>query len=94
MTEPIERAPDVRVQWLEAFLATDKFGSMTDAAKALDVSQSTVSRDLGKLEDALGRLLTTRDVPFALTPEGLAFQPIAQKMIDELEAFKATGFGF
>ena len=83
--------PDISSRWLEAFLVTERLGSMTAAAEALGVSQSTVSRDLTKLESALCRPLTTGDVPFCLNGQGLAFKPIAEKILDELEAFRKTG---
>ena len=85
------RPPDIKTRWLEAFLVTEELRSMTAAAEALGVSQSTVSRDVTNLESALCRPLTTGDVPFSLNAQGLAFKPIAEMILGELEAFRKTG---
>lgn len=61
----------MRTEELRSFCALGEHGSFTDAAKALGVDKSKVSRDVSALEETLGLLLvvrTTRSV--RLTPEG------------------------
>jgi DNA-binding transcriptional LysR family regulator len=65
-------------------------GSLSGAARQLGTSPMSVSRRLAALEHDLGvRLLhrTTRSV--ALTPEGEAFLPYAQTMLEAEEAARA-----
>jgi DNA-binding transcriptional LysR family regulator len=72
-------------------LTIARTGSLAGAARQLDLAPMAVSRRLASLENELGvRLLhrTTRSV--ALTPEGEAFLPYAQSMLEAEEAARAT----
>ena len=56
---------------LRLFLAVTRSGSISGAAKQLDVQHSTVSRRMRKLEEKLGaRLLERKKSGFELTPAG------------------------
>ncbi|MBO1076944.1 LysR family transcriptional regulator [Roseomonas marmotae] len=71
---------------LRGFVAVAEFGSFHEAATAIALSQSALSRRVQKLEDALGVTLlerTTRRV--VLTVAGREFLPRARRLIDELE---------
>jgi DNA-binding transcriptional LysR family regulator len=59
------------LNWLEAFRAIARTGSVKTAAASLDLSVSTVSHHLGCLEQALGvALIDHGRRPMALTPAG------------------------
>jgi DNA-binding transcriptional LysR family regulator len=71
---------------LQAFARIAELGSFHQAAEALHLSQSALSRRISKLEQGLGvRLLdrTTRKV--RLTAVGRDFLPQARRLIEELE---------
>lgn len=71
---------------LQAFARIAELGSFHQAAAALHLSQSALSRRISKLEQGLGvRLLdrTTRKV--RLTAVGRDFLPQARRLIEELE---------
>jgi DNA-binding transcriptional LysR family regulator len=75
---------DVRV-----FLAVASTGSLSAAARQLDVLPMQVSRRLAALEEELGARLfhrTTRSI--SLTPEGELFLPYANTMIDAEDSAK------
>lgn len=70
---------------LQAFVRIAELGSFHQAAEALHLSQSALSRRISKLEEGLGvRLLdrTTRKV--RLTAVGRDFLPQARRLIEEL----------
>lgn len=70
-------------QWddLRVFLAVTRAGSMSGAAKSIGVNQSTVSRRLSALEEALGvRLLERLPQGVVLTQEGRALLKSAQEI--------------
>jgi DNA-binding transcriptional LysR family regulator len=62
----------VSLDWslLCTFEAVARLGSVTAAAKALGVSQSTVSRHLDRLEAEARSPLVTRERPVRLTERG------------------------
>ena len=71
---------------LRGFVAVAELGSFHEAATAIALSQSALSRRVQKLEEALGVTLlerTTRRV--GLTIAGREFLPRARRLIDELE---------
>ncbi len=60
--------------WLTAFEAVARLGSVTRAARELDLTQSAVSRQVMKLEARIGtRLFIRRHRRLALTPAGRAY---------------------
>lgn len=75
--------PDLQLDWLRSFVATVDAGSLSNAAGAVHRSQSAVSMQLKKLEDATGRRLLERGPHrLALTPEGQTLLGYARRMLD------------
>lgn len=71
------------MQWdlLRTFEAVARLGSLTKAAKSMGVSQSTVSRQLSKLEAHAGGPLYLRETPLRLTDKGKAVLACVQPMV-------------
>jgi uncharacterized protein (TIGR00369 family) len=64
-------------------------GSLTEAAKALRVNQSTVFRKLGQIETRLGaRLFKRNRSGMALTPRGTDMVRLAARMAEDVAAFE------
>ena len=62
------------IQQLQYLITTAKYGSITQAADALFVSQSSVSKAIKALEEELGTELILRNYAgICFTPEGLSF---------------------
>lgn len=80
------------MQWdlLRTFATVARLGSLTAAAKALGVSQSTVSRQLGKLEEDAGSPLFLRETPVRLTERGDVLLMAVQPMVDAALAARAA----
>jgi DNA-binding transcriptional LysR family regulator len=73
---------ELELRHLRVFVAVVETGAHTRAAKALGLSQSTVSETLSSLERALGAALfrkTSKGSP--LTPSGAALLPYARQML-------------
>lgn len=64
----MRRLPSLKA--LQVFKLTAELGSMTKAAEKLSVSQSSISRFIGLLEDELGTELFIRRDGLSLTPAG------------------------
>ncbi len=74
---------------LEIFLSTVDRGSISAAAKQLDVSPSAISQQITNLEAAVGAQLIDRATrPVALTSAGLIFHRRAQAIISEAHLAK------
>ena len=71
-------------QWdlFRTFEAVARLGTLTAAAKALGVSQSTVSRHLAALEEDAGSPLLLRQSPSKLTERGEALLAAIAPMVD------------
>ncbi len=68
---------------LRYFLAVANEGSITGAAKALNVTQPTLSRQIKDLEEELGKPLFLRTFPrITLTPEGLVLRKRAEEILE------------
>lgn len=80
------------MQWdlLRTFESVARLGSLTAAANALGVSQSTVSRQLSKLEELAGSPLLLRETPVRLTEKGEALQAAVRPMVDAALAVQST----
>ena len=78
-------APDWENQ--RAFLAVLRHGSLSAAARALDVAQPTVRHRLAALERSVGTALFTR------SPSGLAPTEAARQLGPHVEAMAAAAFG-
>jgi LysR family carnitine catabolism transcriptional activator len=71
---------------LKWFIATAQAGHITSASEILGISQPTLTRALAKFESELGVLLFNRTTRrLNLTPEGLRFLPVAQRLIHQME---------
>ncbi|MEM7566932.1 MAG: LysR family transcriptional regulator [Pseudomonadota bacterium] len=71
-----------RLALLATFVRIAERGSLSAAARDLDTSQPSVSRQLAALEDLLGRRLATRTThSLALTPDGTALLADARRML-------------
>ena len=85
-----------RVHWddLRYFLSIARSGSLTDAARELAVSYSTVSRRLNALEEALGvRLFERLATGFELTPAGTDMLGSAERMEAEFSELSRRVLG-
>ncbi len=71
---------------LRSFVAVAESGTFTGAARALGLRQSTVSQQIRRLEDAVGRRLLDRDTHrVAITVEGEAILDHARRVLDSHE---------
>jgi DNA-binding transcriptional LysR family regulator len=67
---------------LRTFEAVARLGSLTLAAKALGLSQSSVSRHMSRLEQVAGSPLLMRETPVRLTLRGQALLDAVRPMVD------------
>ena len=77
---------------IEAFLAIARFGSLSEAARQINISQPALGKRLISLEDELGRKLVDRKRGVRqakLTESGHAFVPFAEKFIDTIDNMKS-----
>jgi len=83
-------------EWDDAryFLAVHRTGSLTAAGRQLGVNQSTVSRRMRSLEEALGtRLFVQTQDGYFLSPAGERLLPRAARMEDEALALEREATG-
>lgn len=74
---------DLQIDWLKCFVAVVDAGSLSRATGEVHRSQSAVSMQLKKLEEALGRRLLDRGAhKFQLTPDGQTLLGYARRMLD------------
>lgn len=73
----------MRIEQLQAFLAITETGNFGQAAKQFGVTQSTISRQVQGLEQALGVALFHRSHQAKLTVAGERFLPRARKICQE-----------
>lgn len=74
---------DLQLDWLKCFVAVVDTGSLSSAAGEVFRSQSAVSMQLKKLEDAVGHHLLERSSrKLQLTPEGQTLLGYARRMLD------------
>ena len=79
----MSQSPDLQLDWLRAFVAVADTGSLTAAAKQVYRSQSAVSMQLKKLEDAVGQSLMLRGPRhMLLTTAGSELLSYARRMLD------------
>ena len=80
---------------LNAFMHIAQTGNISQSAKALNMSQPTLSRHIAQLEQALGQSLINREHrPMTLTPAGAFFYQHAQKSVNELNELIALTQNF
>jgi DNA-binding transcriptional LysR family regulator len=76
----------LKLESAAAFVAIADAGSISDAARRLQVSKSVVSERLAELERALGtRLINRTTRSLALTDDGTAFYARARRILQEVE---------
>jgi len=74
--------PDIRLEDLEAFHLAVASGSLSAAGRALGRSTKQVSRQVARLETALGQPLLHRTThALSLTPHGRRFLSVAESML-------------
>lgn len=74
---------DLQLDWLKCFVAVIDAGSLSGAAGEIHRSQSAVSMQLKKLEEAMGHRLLERDSRnLQLTPEGQTLLGYARRILD------------
>jgi DNA-binding transcriptional LysR family regulator len=75
----------IRIEGITAFVATAEQGSISGAARQLRLAKSVVSERLAELERALGGKLLHRSTrKLALTEDGTAFLPRAQRIARDI----------
>ena len=80
----------MELKWLEDFLAVSATGNFRIAAEQRCVSQPAFSRRIQALENWVEAQLIDRSVqPAKLTKAGQLFHPIAQGIVDQVEAGKS-----
>ncbi len=73
---------DLQLDWLRAFVTVVDAGSLTAAAPKIHRSQSALSMQLRKLEEAIGRPVLTRGPRhLALTPAGAELLGYARRLL-------------
>ncbi|NIA71024.1 LysR family transcriptional regulator [Pelagibius litoralis] len=74
------------LEGLPVFVRTVREGSFSAAARALDLTPSAVSKQIGRLEDRLSvRLFNRTTRRLSLTEEGAAFYERASRILTDLE---------
>jgi DNA-binding transcriptional LysR family regulator len=74
---------DLQLDWLKCFVAVVDAGSLSNAAGEVHRSQSAVSMQIKKLEEAVGRRLIERGSrKLELTPDGLTLLGYARRILD------------
>ncbi len=75
----------MEINWLQDFIALEKFHNFSEAAKSRHVTQPAFSRRIRLLETWLGVTLINRDTnPVQLTEAGQAFLPKAESIIEQI----------
>lgn len=85
-----------RLDWslIQTFLAVGETGSLSEAARRLEISQPTAGRQIRQVEESLDVTLFHRQPRgLALTEAGLALMPHARSMANALAALSLTAAG-
>jgi DNA-binding transcriptional LysR family regulator len=82
--------PDTPWELFRTFEVVVRHGSLTAAARALGVSQSTVSRHLARLEESAGSPLLLRQAPVQLTDRGANVLAALEPMVDAALAARSA----
>jgi DNA-binding transcriptional LysR family regulator len=83
--------PNLQIDWLRAFVAVVDAGSLSSAAPRLHRSQSAVSMQIKKLENALGRPVLSRGPRhMQMTATGIELLTYARRMLElQAETYEA-----
>lgn len=73
------------IRSLRYFTETVRHGSFTEAAKALGVTQSTISKMIRQLEDEIGEALLRRDGQLTLTDTGKVVHDRGREVLKAME---------
>ena len=73
----------MRIDLLKEFMAVVQYGSITSAAKALYISQPTLSKHIASLEKTLGHKLFFDERPLILTDAGRILMEYASSVISQ-----------
>ena len=77
------KTKDLQLDWIKCFVAVVDGGSLSNAAGEIHRSQSAVSMQIKKLEEALGHRLLERDTrKLQLTPDGQTLLGYARRILD------------
>jgi len=80
----------MQISQIRAFLAVAELQSFSLAAEQLHITQPAVSKRIRQLEESVKTALFDRiGKRSILTPNGQAFLPHAERILDEMKAFKA-----
>lgn len=79
----------MNIRSLRYFTETVRHGSFTEAAKALGVTQSTISKMIRQLEDEVGDVLLLRDGPLRLTDTGKVMLERGGDVLKAMERLQA-----
>jgi len=82
--------PEIPWELFRTFESVARHGSLTAAARALGVSQSTVSRHLARLEEDAGSPLLLRESPAKLTDRGASLLAALEPMVDAALAARSA----
>lgn len=76
----------IETRLLHYFLTVARERNITNAAKALHITQPTLSRQMALLEEEIGAKLFVRDSrPLSLTDEGLLLRRRAEEILELIE---------
>jgi LysR family transcriptional regulator, glycine cleavage system transcriptional activator len=85
-TAPIRHHRVPNLHAIEVFAIAARYGTFTEAARALGVTQSAVSRQVQQVEKSLGiRLFVRSKRGLELTAEGAALRPVIDEVLARLE---------
>ncbi len=83
-----------RLSAMALLVKVTELGSMSAAARALNMPLTTVSRHIGELESALGvRLLARTTRKLTLTDAGVDYVAAARRILEEVEKRRTPGDG-
>jgi DNA-binding transcriptional LysR family regulator len=86
--------PDLQIDWLRALVAAVDAGSLSGAAPLIHRSQSAVSMQIKKLENALGRAVLLRGPRhMEVTPLGAELLTYARRMLELQSETQTALFG-
>lgn len=79
----------IETRLLHYFLTVAQERNITNAAKALHITQPTLSRQMTMLEEEIGTKLFVRNSrPLSLTPEGLLLRRRAEEILELMKRLR------
>lgn len=75
---------ELRLAWLETFLAVVRLKNRSNAGKELGLTQGAVTKQLQSLEDWSRMVLLRPEHPVELTKQGEAFVEVAEQVLEIL----------